>query len=142
MPLNPIIPGLRRLKNDSHDVAKVALTIPAGDVVEVSDDVAAQLEAQGNFRDPETVPEVAPQIVKDANGQPAGMSDGSPLPDGLAEDLGLVEAPQGAALAPDFAKMTKAELLAFAAAQNPAIGVDSTLRAAEVRAAVVAAYGV
>lgn len=36
-------PGLRPFRNKTKDVAKVFLVIPAGDVVEVSDDVAAQL---------------------------------------------------------------------------------------------------
>lgn len=69
MPLNPVTGGLHRLKNDSHDVAKVAIAIPAGDEVEVSEVVAGQLGEQGNFRDPDDVPEPAPQVVRDENGE-------------------------------------------------------------------------
>lgn len=47
MALRPIVPGLRVMVNPSHDVAKVSLVIPAGDLVSVSDEVAAQLERQG-----------------------------------------------------------------------------------------------
>jgi hypothetical protein len=43
MALNPIRP---RLRNVSHDVAKVQLVIAAGDELEVSEDVAAQLAHQ------------------------------------------------------------------------------------------------
>ena len=47
MALNPPVPGLRRLVNPSHDVAKVSVAIPAGETVEVSEYVAGQLERQG-----------------------------------------------------------------------------------------------
>ena len=47
MALNLPIPGLRRLVNPSHDVAKVSLSIPAGESVDVSEYVAGQLERQG-----------------------------------------------------------------------------------------------
>jgi hypothetical protein len=55
MPLNPVPAGLRppqrRLVNDSRDVAKVTLTIPAGDSLEVSAAVADQLVGQSNLRE-------------------------------------------------------------------------------------------
>lgn len=65
--MKPPSPGLHRFVNDSRDVAKVQLVIPAGDELEVSDAVAAQLP--GNFKDPAVVPESPPQIVKNANGE-------------------------------------------------------------------------
>lgn len=43
MPLNPIRP---RLRNVSNGVAKVELVVPAGDEIEVSEEVAAQLAHQ------------------------------------------------------------------------------------------------
>lgn len=43
MPLNPIRP---RLRNTSNGVAKVQIVIPAGDEIEVSEEVAAQLADQ------------------------------------------------------------------------------------------------
>lgn len=43
MPLNPLRP---RLRNHSNAVAKIDLVIPAGDEIEVSEDVAAQLAVQ------------------------------------------------------------------------------------------------
>ena len=43
MPLNPIRP---RLRNTSNGVAKVQLVIPAGDEIEVSEEVAAQIADQ------------------------------------------------------------------------------------------------
>lgn len=67
--MKPPTPGLRRLVNDSHDVAKVSLVVPPGDELEVSEDVAAQLQAAGHFVDPATVPPSPPQVVKDANGE-------------------------------------------------------------------------
>ncbi len=43
MALNPIRP---RLRNISNDVAKVQIIVPAGDEIEVSEDVAAQIAHQ------------------------------------------------------------------------------------------------
>lgn len=45
MALKPLTPGLRRFRNDSKQVAKVDLHVRPGDELEVSEDVAAQLEA-------------------------------------------------------------------------------------------------
>jgi hypothetical protein len=68
MALRPIVPGLRVMVNPSHDVGKVSLVVPAGDVLEVSDGVAAQLERQG-FRGVEVAaPAAAPEIVAPAEG--------------------------------------------------------------------------
>lgn len=46
--LKPPTPGLHRLHNKSKDVAKVALSIGPYDELEVSDDLAAQLQAQSS----------------------------------------------------------------------------------------------
>ena len=50
MALNPIVPGLRRMVNPSHDVAKVALVVASGAELDVPTGVAEQLERQG-FRE-------------------------------------------------------------------------------------------
>ncbi len=49
--MNAPTPGLRPLFNRTNGVAKVAVAVPAGDVVHVSDEVAAQLLASGAFRE-------------------------------------------------------------------------------------------
>lgn len=43
--LKPPVPGLRPLMLDSKSTAKVALNVAPGDVLAVSDDLAAQLQA-------------------------------------------------------------------------------------------------
>lgn len=45
MPLNPVEPGLHRLRYDSKSVAKVNVHVQPGDELAVSEDVAAQLVA-------------------------------------------------------------------------------------------------
>lgn len=45
MPLNPPVPGLRRIHHDANSASHVELSIAPGDVLEVSDDVAGQLLA-------------------------------------------------------------------------------------------------
>lgn len=44
MALNPLRP---RLRNHSNGLAKIQISIPAGDEIEVSEDVAAQIAHQG-----------------------------------------------------------------------------------------------
>lgn len=44
MALKPVRP---RLRNISNDVAKVQIVVPAGDEIEVSEEVAAQIAHQG-----------------------------------------------------------------------------------------------
>jgi hypothetical protein len=44
--LRPPTPGLRRLHNKTKDVAKVEVSVGPYDELEVSEDVAAQLQAQ------------------------------------------------------------------------------------------------
>lgn len=39
------VPGLRRLRNDSKQPAKVSVIVAPGDELEVSDDLASQLQA-------------------------------------------------------------------------------------------------
>lgn len=61
--LKPPVPGLRRLTHDSNQAEKVTLTIPAGDTLEVSADVAGQLEATStHFKadKPAPAPKAAP----------------------------------------------------------------------------------
>lgn len=62
-------PSRLRLKHDSVSAEKIELVIAAGDELEVSEDLAAQLVAAGNFRDPADVPEPGPQVVLDQNGE-------------------------------------------------------------------------
>lgn len=70
MALKPIRP---RLRNISNDVAKVQITIPAGDEIEVSEEVAAQLAHQGApMRD------VAAPKAKAADPEPE--AEGAPAP--------------------------------------------------------------
>lgn len=58
MALNTPTPGLRRLVHDSNQPTKVALAVPAGDVLEVSGDVADQLvAASSHFKDAAATPE-------------------------------------------------------------------------------------
>lgn len=69
MALSVPVPGLRRMVNPSHDVAKVSLVVPAGEEVEASEYVAGQLERQG-FKAAEpkaydTTPLVATPAVED-----------------------------------------------------------------------------
>lgn len=49
--LKPPTPGLHRLHNKLKDVAKVTLTVGPYDELEVSEDIAAQLNATGQFAD-------------------------------------------------------------------------------------------
>jgi sulfite reductase alpha subunit-like flavoprotein len=52
MSLNPIRPGLRAIKHNAVSVSKVQLSVPAGDVLHVSDNVADQLvAAAGEFQE-------------------------------------------------------------------------------------------
>ena len=60
-------PALLRRTNDSVSSARVTVMVPPGDVLEVSEDVAAQLGPE--FKDPADVPVPAPQVVRDANGE-------------------------------------------------------------------------
>lgn len=69
MPLKPINPKLRRLRNDSRTTTKVSLSIPAGDELEVSDNVGAQLQAASNaFKgaEPAAVPAPAEPVKRTA----------------------------------------------------------------------------
>lgn len=51
MSLNPISPRLRAVKHNAISASKVTLSVPAGDVLHVSEDVAAQLvAAAGEFQ--------------------------------------------------------------------------------------------
>lgn len=73
MALNPPAAGLRRLHLNSKSAAKVALVVAPGDVLEVSDEVAAQLVRQGNFDDGDpqfdpTFPAPEPEPEPDAEG--------------------------------------------------------------------------
>ena len=52
MALNPIIPGLRSLRYDSNQVAKVQINVQPGDELRVSEDLAGQLQrADSHFKD-------------------------------------------------------------------------------------------
>lgn len=69
MALNPIRP---RLRNISNDLAKITLSIPAGDEIEVSEDVAAQIahqQAPLAVAAPEKAP-VAPEAPAEAEDAP------------------------------------------------------------------------
>lgn len=48
MSLNPIVPRLRAIKHNAISASKVSLSIPAGEVLHVSDVVADQLVAAAN----------------------------------------------------------------------------------------------
>lgn len=77
-------PTLRRLRLDAVSPAKVSLVVPPGDVLEVSEDVAAQLVAgDPHFRDARTAPEPAgddgePASTVDVQERPAGRRRGRP----------------------------------------------------------------
>ena len=65
MSLNPVVPRLRAIRHDAVSASKVYLSIPAGDVLHVSDVVADQLVAasrqfQEVTEDDEPAVEVAP----------------------------------------------------------------------------------
>lgn len=91
MGLNPVQAGLHRLKHDSAQPTKVTLTIPPGDELEVSDDIAAQLHAAStHFVDPDTVGPAPRQVVKNEHGEPVGWSDGSPITDDEKRALGFL----------------------------------------------------
>jgi hypothetical protein len=51
MSLSPIRPGLRTIHNGTRDVAKASIVVPAGGELTVPDDVAAQLQRDGAFKD-------------------------------------------------------------------------------------------
>jgi hypothetical protein len=51
MALNPISPALRTIHNGSNSVAKASIVVAVGDELTVSDDVAAQLQRDGAFKD-------------------------------------------------------------------------------------------
>lgn len=65
------VPGLHRLRNNSKQPAKVSVTVAPGDELEVSDDVAAQLQA-------------ASSAIKPADGLPP-FPDLSPPADDVDE---------------------------------------------------------
>jgi hypothetical protein len=71
MPLNEIRPGLRVI-NKSNSVSKVTVHVAAGDELEVSEDVAAQLAAQNLDFVPKDHPDAAkaqqypPPVEEDA----------------------------------------------------------------------------
>lgn len=74
MALKPIRP---RLRNLSNDVVKVALTVPPGDELEVSEDVAAQVAHQrASLTDVDATPpgpkitEPIPEPVDEAPAEP------------------------------------------------------------------------
>lgn len=108
---------LRRLKFDSNTAAKFEVVVAAGDELEVSEDVAAQLQRAGNFRDPADVPEPGPRVVLDENGEVD--YEASP-PEALAM-LGLTQ-PVGTV----DAKSSKAELVAYAEASGIDLGDAKT----------------
>lgn len=56
--MNHPTPGLRRLFNRSHSPVRVEVIVPAGDALDVSDDVAGQLTAASGAFGPE--PSAAP----------------------------------------------------------------------------------
>lgn len=116
MPLNPPTrapldvpdPGLRSIHYDARRAAKVALSIPAGDVVAVSDDVADQLLAESpQFKevDPAAVPTILAARDSEDGANDAGDVDLVDMTKAelrtLADELG-VDVPSGA---------TKAELV-------------------------------
>jgi hypothetical protein len=70
--------GLRPLHNRRHSVAKVELRVPAGGVVEVQDDVAAQLLATGDFA--EGAPPSATLAAIDRNHERRYPADAEPAP--------------------------------------------------------------
>lgn len=63
MALNPIRP---RLRNISNGVAKVQITVPAGDEIEVSAEVAAQIAHQGAPLKPAAAPVAEKAAAKKA----------------------------------------------------------------------------
>lgn len=62
MSLNPITPRLRSVKHNAISASKVSLSVPAGDVLHVSDVVADQLiAAAGEFQEVTEVESVVEQ---------------------------------------------------------------------------------
>lgn len=83
--MNPPTSGLRPLFYDSKQVAKVELRVQPGDVLHVSEDVAAQLQAaDGHFRDgaPTWTPDQldTTPAVGDEGVQPAADPEPAPAP--------------------------------------------------------------
>lgn len=60
-------PARLRRVNHSVSTARVDLRVEPGDELEVSEAVAAQLGPE--FQDPADVPDPAPQVVRDENGE-------------------------------------------------------------------------
>jgi len=64
------VPGLRRVRYDAVSVAKISLTVQPGDVLDVSDDVAAQLfAASAQFKDGDA-PAPDPKVDVDQADEP------------------------------------------------------------------------
>lgn len=61
MALNPIGP---RLRNISNGLAKIQISIPAGEEIVVSDEVAAQIAHQGAPLRDESVPVPGPKVTE------------------------------------------------------------------------------
>lgn len=81
MALREVSPGLRTIHNGSNGIAKVSLGVPAGDELTVSEEVAAQLQAQsGAFKDgPATAAApVAPSPVADESTADAAPAKKAP----------------------------------------------------------------
>lgn len=63
MSLNPIVPRLRAVKHNAISASKVQISVPAGDVLLVSDVVADQLiAAAGEFQSVDEDREDEPQV--------------------------------------------------------------------------------
>jgi hypothetical protein len=112
---------MMRLKFDSMQPARIEVTFWPGDEIECSGQLADQLSRFVNFRDPADVPEPAPQVVLDANGEVD--YDASP-PEALAV-LGLT-APEKEPSVSE--KSAKADLVAYADASGIDLG-DATTKA-------------
>jgi len=72
MALRPVNPGLRVMVNRGNDVAKVSLVVPSGDRLEVSDEVAGQLERQGFRAEVAVEPEAPAELEAPAEDAPKG----------------------------------------------------------------------
>lgn len=69
MALNPIRGGLRPLRYDSNQVAKVQIQVQPGDELHVSDDIADQLQRADTHFKPivDDLPADAVQVVADSD---------------------------------------------------------------------------
>ena len=96
MGLNAPIPGLRPLHYNSNQPSRVELRVPPGDVLIVSEAVAAQLQAaDSHFRDAPVVTIAAVPKPDNSREVRATLTGDTPQDlDEIGPDAGVVKAPR------------------------------------------------